>query len=110
IANWEEVALHFLRGVQADAHTDGTLETADLLKRLLEYPGVSELSKAPPPDEDQLPVLPVHFRRGETLLRLFTTIATLGTPRDVTLQEVRLEFFFPMDEASAGRFHAWADG
>jgi transcriptional regulator with XRE-family HTH domain len=40
IANWEEVALHFLRGVQADAHADGTPETADLLKRLLEYPGV----------------------------------------------------------------------
>jgi hypothetical protein len=32
------------------------------------------------PEEAQAPVLPIHFRRGETSLRLFTTIATLGTP------------------------------
>ena len=34
IVNWQEVALYFLRGVQADAHADGTPETAGLLARL----------------------------------------------------------------------------
>jgi hypothetical protein len=29
---------------------------------------------------------------------------TLGTPQDVTLQELRIETFFPADEMSA---HAW---
>jgi hypothetical protein len=110
IANWEEVALYFLRGVQADAHADSSPETADLLRRLLEYSEVPALSEVPRPDEDQPPVLPVHFRRGETSLRVFTTIATLGTPRDVTLQEVRIEFFFPMDDTSAQQFHTWASG
>jgi hypothetical protein len=33
-------------------------------------------------------------------LRLFTTIMTLGTPQDVTLQELRIETFFPADEGS----------
>jgi transcriptional regulator with XRE-family HTH domain len=110
IANWEEVALYFLRGVQADANADGSPETADLLRRLLEYSEFPSLSEVPRTDEDQSPVLPIEFRRGETSLRLFTTIATLGTPRDVTLQEVRIEFFFPMDEASAHRSHRWAAG
>ena len=32
IENWEEVAVHFLRSVQADAIADGTAETADLLR------------------------------------------------------------------------------
>ena len=41
------------------------------------------------------PVLPMLFQKGPTALRLFTTIATLGTPRDVTLQELRVESFFP---------------
>src|ERR1044072_8918242 len=41
IENWEEVAVHFLRSVQADAVADGTTETADLLKRLTAYPGVA---------------------------------------------------------------------
>ncbi len=34
-------------------------------------------------DEAPSPVLAMHFRKGGTALRLFTTIATLGTPQDV---------------------------
>ena len=100
IVNWEEVALYFLRGVQADAAADGMPETAALLKRLLAYPGIPALSQVPSLDTPPGPVLAIHFRKGETSLRLFTTIATLGTPQDVTLQELRIETFFPADEAS----------
>ena len=106
IVNWKEVALHFLRGVAADAHADGMPETADLLKRLLEFPDVSALSDLTPQRES--PVLPIHFRRDGTSLRLFTIIATLGTPREVTLVDIRIEFFFPMDEPTALAFRGWA--
>jgi transcriptional regulator with XRE-family HTH domain len=108
IANWEEVALYFLRGVQADAAADGTAETAALLKRLLVYPGVPALSQVPALEAPPGPVLAIHFRKGGTSLRLFTTIATLGTPQDVTLQEIRIECFFPADEQTAGIFREWA--
>lgn len=37
------------------------------------------------------------FRKGEVWLYLFTTIATFGTPQDVTLQELRVACFFPID-------------
>jgi transcriptional regulator with XRE-family HTH domain len=107
IVNWEEVAVHFLRSVQADAVADGTAETADLLKRLTAYPGVPPLSRLAS-FETHTPVLNIHFRKGDTNLRLFTTIATLGTPQDVTLQEIRIECFFPADEASAALFRQWA--
>lgn len=30
----------------------------------------------------------------------FTTIASLGTPYDITLHELRIESFFPADEAT----------
>src|SRR5499425_1782286 len=93
IVNWEEVALYFLRGVQADAIADGTRQTAELLTRLLAFP-----------------VLIIHFRSKEKSLRLFTTIATLGTPHDVTLQEIRVECFFPMDDHTAQMFQDWARG
>jgi hypothetical protein len=33
-------------------------------------------------------------------VRFFTTIATLGTPQDITLQELRVECFYPADEAT----------
>ena len=55
------------------------------------------------------PVLPMHFRKGKTDLLLFTTIATLGTPQDVTLQELRVECFFPMDDATARILRGWLE-
>jgi transcriptional regulator with XRE-family HTH domain len=107
IANWQEVGLYFLRGVQADAIADGTRETAELLQRLLAYPDVAALAQAAPAETDG-PVLAMHFRKDQTSLRLFTTIATLGTPQDVMLQEIRIECFFPADADTAHLFHDWA--
>jgi transcriptional regulator with XRE-family HTH domain len=108
VVNWQEVAIYFLRGVQADAIADGTQETADLLQRLLAYPDLPPLSHTPALDELPPPVLAIHFRKGQTSLRLFTTIATLGTPQDVTVQELRIECFFPADAATSQIFKDWA--
>jgi hypothetical protein len=93
LVNWAEVARYFIRGVEADAAADGTAETAALLERLLSYEGVRPLLEAAAgPAAD--PVLPMVFGKGEVSLELFTTIATLGTPQDVTLEELRIESFF----------------
>ncbi len=108
LVNWQDVAIHFLRGVQADAIADGTPDTAALLQRLLDYPSMPALSHVPALEELQPPVLAMHFRKGEISLRLFTTIATLGTPQDVTVQELRIECFFPADEATSQVFNTWA--
>jgi hypothetical protein len=94
--------------VQADALADATEETAELLTRLLAFPGIPALSRAVSPGDETAPVVSIHFRRGDTGLRLFTTIATLGTPHDVTLQEIRIECFFPADDATATSFREWA--
>jgi hypothetical protein len=45
-------------------------------------------------------LLPVHLRKDDIDIRLFSTIMTLGTPTDVTLQELRIETFFPADDRS----------
>src|SRR5262249_56219279 len=90
LVNWPDVAIYFLRGVQADAIADGTQATAELLQRLLTYPGVPALSHVPALEELPSPVLAMHFRKDQTSLRLFTTIATLGTPQAVTVKEMRI--------------------
>lgn len=108
LVNWQDVAIHFLRGVQADAIADVTPETADLLQRLLDYPDVPALLHASSLEEPQSPVLAMHFRKGGTSLRLFTTITTLGTPQDVTVQEIRIECFFPADADTSQWFRNWA--
>jgi transcriptional regulator with XRE-family HTH domain len=110
IANWREVALYFIRGVRADALADGSGETAALLARLLDYPDVRGLSQTLSPEGRQEPVLAMHVVKGDVSLRLFTTIATLGTPQDVTVQEIRIECFFPADAETAVTFKQWAAG
>ena len=45
-------------------------------------------------------LLRMDFRADRLELRMFSTIMTLGTPNDVTLQELRIEIFFPADEVS----------
>ena len=107
LLNWAEVIRYFVRSVEADASADGMPETAALLERLLAYQGVREALGAPPAESPVTPVLPMHFRKGATELKLFTTIATLGTPQDITLQELRVECFFPMDEKTAGILRGW---
>mgnify|MGYP001072594723 CR=1 FL=1 len=44
------------------------------------------------------PFLTVHLRRGDVEARLFTTIATIGTPIDATADDLRIETYFPADE------------
>ena len=107
LLNWEHVVRYFIRSVEADAAADATIEAASLLERLLGYPDVRAAIKRDVVVADG-PILPMHFRKGRTELRLFTTIATLGTPQDITLQELRIESFFPMDEATRELFRMWA--
>ena len=108
LVNWEDVARYFIRSVEADAAADGTPETGALLQRLLAYRDVQALMKTFATDAGAGPVLPMHFRKGDVSLKLFTTIATLGTPQDVTAQELRIESFFPMDDDTAQTMRAWA--
>ena len=108
LVNWADVARYFIRSIEADAAADGTTETAALLERLLSYEGVRPLLKTPGAGPAADPVLPMAFRKGEVSLELFTTIATLGTPQDVTLQELRIESFFPMHDDTAAILRAWA--
>jgi hypothetical protein len=68
---------------------------AALHQRLLGYDGVRAAVYATPAELTLAAVLAMHFRKGEFELRLFTTIATLGIPQDITLQELRVECFFP---------------
>jgi len=103
IVNWDEVAHHLLGRAERElAHADeaGTALLAEL--RAYGVPAAPGPSGALRPADL---LLPIHIRKEGLELRLFSTIMTLGTPRDVTLQELRLETFFPADAASEA---AWA--
>jgi transcriptional regulator with XRE-family HTH domain len=107
IVNWDEVARHLLGRAERELGSARDDEAAvTLLKELRRHVGdaLDHRPAAPLGAGDLL--LPIHIRRTEIELRLFSTIMTLGTPKDVTLQELRIETFFPADEASET---AWKD-
>ncbi|MQA38114.1 helix-turn-helix domain-containing protein [Rugamonas aquatica] len=109
--NWEAVGADLLHWIQREAMSDGPGSAATvLLGELLALPGVAGMQGvghlAPNLDRRALPFLPVTIRKDGVELNLFTTIATLGTPHDVTVHELRVESFFPADEASAAWFRA----
>lgn len=108
LENWAEVVRHFIRSIEADAAADGLLETTALLERLLSYAGVRSALRLDSSGAVSGPVLAMHFRKDDVSLRLFTTIATFGTPQDITLQELRIENFFPLDETTAALLRSWA--
>jgi transcriptional regulator with XRE-family HTH domain len=101
IVNWDEVCRRLL--LRAHRELGGPIEDAAALSLLTElhaYPGVPERPLVPTPSTIDELVLPLHLRKDGVEIRTFSTIMTLGTPQDVTLQELRIETFFPADESS----------
>ena len=76
-----------------------------LLDEVRAFPGVSEMRQAAldgPAFGQPAPILvPCILRLPQGRLSMFTTLATLGSPLDVTLAELTVELFYPADEASA---------
>jgi transcriptional regulator with XRE-family HTH domain len=101
VANWEAVAETLIQRLHREA-VGGVLDEAarGVLSEILAYPGVPARWRAPDLTRPQLPVVPVCFRHGGRAYNFFSTVTVLGTPQDVTLQELRIECFFPADEAT----------
>ncbi len=108
LTNWQEVVAYFVRSVEADAAADATKESAALRDRLLTYPGVQESLATPSAETVAPPVLPMRFAKGQVSLELFTTLTILGMPQDASLQEMRIECFFPLNEETRQVFRQWA--
>jgi len=103
IVNWDEVARHLLGRAERElGQLSDDSVGIELLTEVRGYAGLSRAHPSAPTGPADL-LLPVHIRAGALDVRLFSTIMTLGTPQDVTLQELRVETFFPADAESEAR-------
>ena len=50
----------------------------------------------------------MSFGHGGHTFNFFSAVTVLGTPQDITLQELRVECFFPMDDATGAAAQALA--
>jgi transcriptional regulator with XRE-family HTH domain len=110
IVNWEQVAAFTIERMHREiARHPEDPEGLGLRDAILAYPGLPERFHVTDVTASVDPFLAVHLRRGADEVRLFSTLTTLGTPLDVTAQELILESYFPADEASDRYLRALAE-
>lgn len=101
IVNWEECAEHLLERVDREANLFGESEKSrSLFNELISYPGVAEIWNSLNRSGHNTLLLTIHLKKNDLNWQFFSTIATLGTPYDITLQELRIECLFPADPAT----------
>lgn len=109
IRNFGQWAAHLLDQLRRDVRATGDDELRALYEEVAAYPNVLEAVSSEWPDgggerraEAPEPgvLLPLQLDSPIGPLSLFTTLTTFGTPRDVTVQELVIELFFPADETT----------
>lgn len=101
LSNWQEVACFLLRRLyQESVLYQDRKEIPQLIERLLSYPDVPPDWREFLPMANASPVIALEFDIMGVEISLFSSIATFGTAVDVNLQDIRIESYFPADEAS----------
>jgi transcriptional regulator with XRE-family HTH domain len=94
---------HLLGRLRREVAVTADPALADLYTELCEYPCDDPALDVPAPGEV---VVPLRLRTEAGELSFFGTIATFGTPLDVTVAELSIESFFPADPATADALRA----
>lgn len=105
VKNWEDVAIFLLRRIYREHLASLQRDMPNsLLDRILMMPGIPKDWKVRPLEFAALPMVKVEIEINSLQLALFSTISTFGTALDVTLQDLRVEHYFPGDEHSKAFF------
>jgi transcriptional regulator with XRE-family HTH domain len=105
IANLGEWRAHLLGRLRRQIAQTADPGLAALYDELRAYPCHQ------PEPEIELPgpgdvVVPLRVRHADAELTFFSTVATFGTPLDVTVSELMIEAFYPANEATASALRA----
>jgi hypothetical protein len=98
--NFDDWAIYLLTQLRHSVVVTADPVLRDLHAEVPSYPNVIELVSRPgwsQPQETPL-LVPCRLDLGGVELSLFTTLTTFGMPRDVTLDELVVERFFPADD------------
>jgi len=97
IVNFDSYSAEVLRRLHRQERATADVAIRDLIRECEAFPGVTR------PGGLALPIAPVLKMRlapDLPILSFFTIVSTLGTPYDITLDEIAIESFFPADAAT----------
>lgn len=110
IVNWSEVASLLVARLQRDVAAAPSEERNRLLATALAMPEIPAAWRAPGPGQTSEPFVTVHLRKAGLEVRLFSMLTSIGTPLDITAEELHIETYFPADEGSERALRALAMG
>jgi transcriptional regulator with XRE-family HTH domain len=96
IANLPEWRAHLLARLHRQAEATGDPRLFSLYSELEAYPG----GQAQPPTPADV-VVPLRYRTPQAELSFLSITAVIGTPMDVTVEELAIESFYPADAGTA---------
>ncbi|MGQ0617555.1 MAG: helix-turn-helix domain-containing protein [Acidimicrobiia bacterium] len=99
IVNLTQWSGHLLARLDRQIAVTGAPGLIGLAAELRSYPGISA-DRSLTGVADRL-FVPLVLSDGDRELQLFSTVATFGTPLDITVAELAIESFFPADAATA---------
>lgn len=99
IENWAQVAHHACQRLRTESAAQGGVAALDR--------AADHLGRVPTPrNQPTGPVIPTILNTGTMRLSIFATIAQFGTPEDVALEDLKVELYFPSDDASSALLRA----
>jgi transcriptional regulator with XRE-family HTH domain len=109
VVNWEVSARSLLNeAYRRLAWTrDEALER--LIREILAYPGIPARWREPDLEAPHALILPIELDLGGRTARMFSTVTTVATPHDVTLQDLHVEVFYPADAETEATLQAYED-
>ncbi len=100
IVNWDEMAECMMQGLQREIAETGSDALIRLRDEVLGYSDVPKRFAALNALDAATPVVNLQLRKGDLSLAFFSAITFIGRARDITLQNLKIECFFPADEAT----------
>lgn len=101
--NFEEWAGYLLAQMRRTIRATADRDLQDLEREVLGWENVRQVigrrDSNSTNDEPEI-LIPLRVAVGEHEMSLFTTLTTFGTPRDVTLDELVVELFYPSDDTT----------
>jgi len=100
VANWPSIAECMMQLLHREVAATGNAAIVRLRNELLAYPGVPSRWAAPDALSSFPPFVNMELRKGDLSMAFFSMITTLATPRDIVLQQLKIECFFPADAST----------
>ncbi|MEO8702472.1 MAG: helix-turn-helix transcriptional regulator [Kofleriaceae bacterium] len=111
LVNWDDVAAHVVSRLHGEvAARPNDPELGQLLARVLDQPNVPTAWRVPEPGRLAAPFVTAHLRSPSLEVRLFTMLTSIGTPLDVTAEEIHIETYFPADDETETKLRELASG